>query len=139
MGNSVKVSLINSAGNIVVQEAGVGVVSNLRSSMQVVAVYVTYEDSPGNEVTLRHKGVDAIACEVTADAETCIYERILSGSGKGANVRTYKAIGSPSTRTIESGTEDVVGSAEICWDVYEGGTGGTYNSALAAADAAVGY
>ena len=52
---------------------------------------------------------------------------------------TYTATGTPTLRTIESGVEDVVASAETCWDTYEGGSGSAYDSALADADAAVGY
>ncbi len=137
MGNSVKVALINAAGEIVIKSGAVGVATNMRSSLQVVAMYITYDDP--TEVTVRHKGKDSFGCEMTADGETCVYERTLSGSGKGAKVITYTATGTPTTRTIEAGVEDVVASAEMCWDTYEGGSGSAYENALADADAAVGY
>ena len=143
MGNNVQVALWDenaSAGNeVVIKSAGVGIAANLRSSLPVVAIYVTYEDTPGNEVTLRYKNADGLGIEVTSDGETCVYERYLSGSGKGAKVHTHTAIGEPTSRTITAGVEDVVASADMSWDTYEGGTGSAYNSALADADAAVDY
>ncbi len=139
MANSVQVALINSAGQIVIKSGPVGVASNMHSPLQAVAIYVKYEDTPGNEVTIRYKGADTLSCEVTSDGETCIYERVLSGPGKGAKVHTHVAVGSPVTRTLVTGTEDVVASAETSWDVYEAGDGAAYEAALADADAAVGY
>ncbi len=139
MANQVQVALIDSAGDIVIKSGGVGSGANMRSPLQVVAVYVLYEDTPGNEVMVRHKGVDALSCEDTGDGTSLIYERITGGGSRGAKVFEYAAIGTPTNRELETGTEDVAASASACWDVYAGGQGGQYASALADADAAAGY
>lgn len=142
MGNIVQVALWDETKpgqEAVIKSAGVGIAANLRSSLPVVAIYVTYEDTPGNEVTLRYKAADSLGIEVTSDGETCIYERILSGSSKGAKVHTHTAIGAPTQRDIVAGIEDVVASADMSWDTFNGGTGNAYSTALAVCDAAVGY
>ena len=123
-----------------VKTGGIGTGANLKSALQVVAVYSFYEDPPGNQVAIRHKGVEALSCEDTSDGTTCIYERDISGGNKGARVSEYRVNAAPTPpRTLASGTEDIAGSASACWDTFEGGSGNDYNAALADADAAVGY
>ena len=139
MGTGVKVALINAAGQIVVKNGGIGSGANLRSSMQAVAVYVTTNDGSG-EVTTRHKGVEALSTEDDSDGQSIVYERILSGPGKGARAFTYGAGGAVGVpRALAAGTEDLAASAAASWDVYQGGDGNAYDDALALADAAVGY
>jgi hypothetical protein len=139
MATGVSVALINAAGQIVIKNGGIGGGANMRSALQAVAVYVKTNDGSG-EVTVRHKGCEALSCEDDSDGQSIVYERILSGPGKGARAFTYSAAGQMGApRTLASGTEDLAASASACWDVYESGDGRAYDDALALADAAVGY
>jgi hypothetical protein len=135
----IHVALINAAGQIVVKSAGIGTGANMRSALQVVAVYVTTDDGSG-EVTTRHKGVEALSVGDDSDGQSNVYERILAGPGKGARVFTYSGAGATGpARQLATGTEDLVATAAASWDVFEGGDGSAYEAALAAADAVVGY
>ncbi len=137
MASAVYLCLITPGGTIQIKQGVVGVSENMSSALQAVMVVVQTENPVGNKVWLRHKGVEALSCEGTSDGETLIYERITSGPGKGAKVHTHMAVGPSASRSLEGGTEDIAASAAHCWDVFEGGSGGTYDAAVSDADAAI--
>lgn len=109
--------------------------SNMASELQLVALYVKFENPASNVVWQRYQGAEAISCEDNGDGSTIVYDRITSGPNKGARVVVHKAVGAASSpRELEAGTEDVAASGSACWDVYRGGAGGAYTSALSDAD-----
>jgi hypothetical protein len=112
---SVYVGIIDGDGNVSIISGDKA--TNFASATLGVLIAVKSDSGGGNMVWSRYKGVPSLNMEFEADGTVDVYEY----DSQTCRVHCHPEGGSLATRTLESGTEEVAGSAQFNHDIYKKG------------------
>ncbi len=113
---SIYVGKIDESGNVSLISGDKA--TNFSSASLGVMIAVKSDSGGGNMVWMRYKGSPSLNFDIESDGTVDVYEY----DSQTCRVHCHPEGGDIHIRTLESGTEDVAGSARFNFDIYRRGS-----------------